>query len=172
MYNFSLISNRIMDEDISLYLEMLFLEDKFDKYYGVIFPFTTSKNNDGILVNNYTYYRRKGTNRYICNFEKCSASITTDGNEDDPKIIKANGKKISECLVPYRFYHNHEPMSNEQCTQVLSLERIKARVLTENVPISKIYDEELISLAKNGMSTKFIATAIPFFCRFTLFECF
>ena len=94
MYNFSLISNRIMDEDISLYLEMLFLEDKFDKYYGVIFPFTTSKNNDGILVNNYTYYRRKGTNRYICNFEKFSASITTNGNEDDPKIIiKANGKK-------------------------------------------------------------------------------
>ena len=43
----------------------------------------------------------------------------TDGNEDDPKIIKANGKKISECLVPYRSYHNHEPMSNEHCTQVL-----------------------------------------------------
>ena len=73
----------------------------------------------------------------------CSFSITTDGSNSDPKILKINGKKVSSDSIPYRSFHNHEPLNGAQCTQILCYDRIKSRVISENLPITKIYEDSV-----------------------------
>ena len=77
-----------MDEDLGECFQNLFLKETII----VNNHFTKSRNNRGIIVNNFTYYFKSESKnldkRWVCNNPKFSSSITTRQDE----IIKINGK--------------------------------------------------------------------------------
>ena len=80
------------DEEISECLRLLFLNEET---FTISDFFTTTKDNPGIIVNNYMYslkYTGKnGDKRWVCLENKCNDSVTTK----DEQIIKINGKSTT-----------------------------------------------------------------------------
>ena len=142
-------------EDISEFLAQLFLEVDDNLLQFNIKKFFTAKNNEAIIVNNFVYHKKTSndktnSSRWVC--RSCSASLSFV----DDVVVKINGKKtvLDQQL---KSYHSHSEISNEEVSQIMSYERIKQRALSENVPIQRIFEDEEISMAKAGKSTKEIA---------------
>ena len=78
------------DEDLSECFSNLFLEVALTALI-IIGYFTTSKNNRGIIVNNFQYYFKTESKnldkRWVCNKANCNASITTNADGVIIKII-------------------------------------------------------------------------------------
>ena len=77
--------------------------------------FTTNRNNQAIVVENFQYYfksetKKENHTRWVCNKAKCSASITTNSNGE---IIKVNNSLIPK-NVNLASYHGHGASTDDE----------------------------------------------------------
>ncbi|CAF4570128.1 unnamed protein product, partial [Rotaria sp. Silwood2] len=125
-------------------------EDTLLKSEKVEISFVTSnKGNPLILCDNYLFRCNKTTARkkyWMCTEKGCSVYVHTTLNKE---LICLNG------------VHNHLS-SPEQLEAKLLRDKMKERILTETISITKIYDEEIVKAKLSKAAAAILPTVIEY----------
>jgi len=136
------------DDDLAECFKNMFVETAKIQIKGY---FTTSKNNRGIVVNNFQYYfkteSKNGDKRWVCNKTNCNASITTSPNDE---IVKINGKFIIYA-EPVESSHKHMSYDESEIRKLLVFENLKTKATNETGSVLKMFEDESASFVIQGL---------------------